>query len=229
MENFRLTKHAIDRLIERAPKVLDIWPYLKSWDRNKNPHNFRGAFYEILEKSSENKSLINDTGYMASHYWDKYGFDSEFKFFENQDFKIKFVFVKNRGELDFNLATVTPFHGVQKTNKWAKIQTKEEKEQTFVLRAYEQDKTFIEMGATVFEQSRSTKPSVPVETEIKLQLFKLVKEGKTNCIEKVSNALAIHKASLNNFDYEFRHYKFKDAKALEVISIGQEKNKPKFK
>lgn len=229
MKNFRLTKHAIDRLIERTPKVLDIWPYLKSWDRNKAPHNFIGAFREIMEKSSENKSIINDTGYMASYYWDKYGFDSEFKFFENQDFKIKFVFVRNKGEMDFNLATVTPFNGIQKINKWAQTQTKEEKQQDSVLRAYEQDNSFIKMGVAVFEQSRSNKPSVEVESEIKNQLFKLVKEGKTSCLEKISNALAIHKTSINNVDYEFRYYKFKDAKALEVISIGQEKNKPKFK
>lgn len=230
MEQFRLTKHAIDRLIERAPKVLEIWPYLKKWDRNKNPNNFSGAFYEILNKSSENRSIINNTGYIATNYWDKYGFDSEFRFFENQDFKVKLVFVKNRGDLDFVLATVAPFNGVQKINKWAQIQTKEQKNVDSLLRAYEQDSAFIQMGSTVFEQYRSTKPSVAVEAEVKHQLFKLVKEGKTHCLEKVSNALAIHKAVLDNINYEFRHYKFKDAKALEVISIGQEKtSKPKLK
>lgn len=155
MENFRLTKHAIDRLIERAPKVLEIWPYLKSWSRHKNPHDFRGAFHEILQKSSENKSLINDTGYMANYYWDKYGFDSEFKFFENQDFKIKFVFVKHRGELDFNLATVAPFNGIQKINKWANTLTKKEKLQNYLIRVNEQNSTFIQMGNNSFEQSRA--------------------------------------------------------------------------
>lgn len=229
MENFRLTKHAIDRLIERAPKVLDIWPYLKTWDRNKNPSNFIGAFHEILEKSSENKSIINNTGYMASHHWDKYGFDSEFKFFENQDFKVKLVFVKHRGEINFNLATVAPFYGIQKTNKWAKTQTKEEKQKHLVLREYEKNDSFIKMAISAFEISRTTKPSIFVETDVKEQLFKLTKEGRTSCLEKVSNALSVHKASINDVEYEFRHYKFKDAKAVEVISIVQEKRKLKFK
>ena len=229
MKNFRLTKHAIDRLIERAPQVVDIWPYLKTWDRNKAPHKFIAAFHEILEKSSENKSIINNTGYMASHYWEKYGFDNEFKFFENQDFKVKFVFVKKRGEIDFNLATVTPFNGIQKINKWAQTKTKEEKKKDSVLLAYEQDNSFIKMGVAFFEQSISNKPSVEVDYEIKNQLFKLAKEGKTFCLEKISNSLAVHKASINNIDYEFRYHKFKDAKALNVVSICKEKNKLKFK
>lgn len=228
MEHFNLTKHAVDRLIERAPKVLEIWPYLKSWDRSKNPHNFRGAFHEILDRSSENKSLINDTGYMATHYWDKYGFDSEFKFFESQDFKIKFVFVKNRSEKDFVLATVSPFTGIQKVNKWAQIKTKEEKMQRQILREFDSNNAFIQMGSTAYEQSKSTKSAVPVEAEIKQKLFKLAKNGKTSCLEKVSNALAVHKVTLDNFDYEFRYYKLKDAKALEVISISEEK-KQKFR
>lgn len=229
MENFLLTKHAIDRLIERAPKVLDIWPYLKTWDRNKNPSNFIGAFNEILKKSSENKSIINNTGYMASHHWDKYGFDSEFKFFENQDFGIKLVFVKNRGDINFNLATVAPFHGVQKINKWAKTQTKEEKQKHLALREYEENNSFIKMAIDAFEISRTTKPIIFVNSDVKEQLFKLTKEGRTSCLEKVSNALAVHKASINNLEYEFRYYKFKYAKDLEVISICQEKIKPKFK
>ena len=216
MDKFFLTKHAIDRLIERCPRVFVKWPYLEKWHRDKDPNAFKKAFEEILQTSSENKSLINDTGYMAKHYWDKYGFDSEFKFFESQEHRIKLVFVKDRSKPHFILATSAPFEGIQKINKWAKTQTKEQKQQDYVMRTVERNPQFMTMAHTSMSIARH---AIHVETHIKSLLFKMAKEGKTHCLNKLSNSAALHQAVLENEKYEFNYYKFKDAKALEVFSV----------
>lgn len=219
MEKYFITKHAVDRLIQRCPQAIKMWPKLNSWNGYSSPSIYKDVFEQIYQKSSENKSIINNTAFMVNKYWEKYGFDSEYRFFECQELRLQLVFVKSRNEKNFTLVTVAPFEGIQKINKWARTKTKEDKRNEEIISLYEAKGSFLEMGQTAFNYSQNI---INVSQHIKERLFKMAKDSKSRHISKISNSTACHEAEFDGKKYEFKFYKYKDARAIEVMSVKEE-------
>ena len=77
-QSFTLTRHAMDRLRERFPHVMDDVNFLQSpVERNRKMYDF------LLNSTVENR-VVNDTMFMQ-YVQEKYGYDKTLKFFANND------------------------------------------------------------------------------------------------------------------------------------------------
>lgn len=157
-------------------------------------------FKKILKESSENKSILNDTGYMAEYFWDKYGYDSEYQFFESDKYQTKLVFLKQRHQKSFTLVTVVPFRGKQKTNKWAKLATKEDKQKERILKKFETHQELIE---TLKTTPAATNPSVAVSADITQRLKRSVQMGEAQLQFKIDTLYSMWSTTLEQTVYQF--------------------------
>lgn len=103
-----LTFHAVERLQQRFVKITNQNEKIKNWNRAyREIDSVKPVFDQLISDSVENKTFINNTRYMT-HIYEKYGFDNEYKFLENQEHGILFVMKKPRGNNDFTLVTLMP-------------------------------------------------------------------------------------------------------------------------
>ena len=71
---FKITKHASDRLYERCPD------YARLIDTETIPAIKIRKTYEFVKPSHEENSFLNNTSFM-NYMWNKYGFENSYKFF----------------------------------------------------------------------------------------------------------------------------------------------------
>lgn len=218
-ESFRLTKHALDRLIERSARARQDFPILKQWENSsdkdkKDPTLYYEVIRKILKHSSENKSLINETGYMAEYFWDTYGFDSEYRFFEAEAYQVKLVFVKKRTSEHFTLVTVAPFFGKQKINKWAQMLSKEKKQTERTLQKFTEGQELIK---TLLPSPRTRADAIEVSDEVSRELMRQTQQGHAKKVEKLDEFYTKYQLSLNETVYEYWYASL--IEDLGVVSI----------
>ncbi len=86
--DFALTKHAMDRLMERNPDfALEV-------SQITQPALKKKAFYEYLAQAREEKAFLNNSTFMTM-IGEKYGFHNKYRMFSKDD--IVFVGVQNEG------------------------------------------------------------------------------------------------------------------------------------
>lgn len=85
---FTLTKHAIQRLRERFPRIA------KELDQHEQPAVKLHKTYQLLWDSSEERSFKNNSMHMKI-VQEKYGYDNDYRFFVNGD--VIFLGVINDG------------------------------------------------------------------------------------------------------------------------------------
>lgn len=93
LEKIFMTNHAIDRIFERFPRLVEE----KKLHRNAINMHFQhksriwtDLFVPMLESSTENRSYLNNTRIMMGFY-ERYGYDSIFRFFDNVEMRARFV------------------------------------------------------------------------------------------------------------------------------------------
>lgn len=93
LEKIFMTNHAIDRIFERFPRLVEE----KKLHRNAINMHFQhksriwtDLFVPMLESSTENRSYLNNTRVMMGFY-ERYGYDSIFRFFDNVEMRARFV------------------------------------------------------------------------------------------------------------------------------------------
>jgi len=71
---FKITKHASDRLYERCPD------YARLIDSTNIPAIKIKLTYEFVKPSHEENSFLNNSSFM-NYMWEKYGFENNYRFF----------------------------------------------------------------------------------------------------------------------------------------------------
>jgi hypothetical protein len=229
-----ITYHAIDRLKERFQSFYNKHEELKSWNKTDGFNKIKCLFDEWIFKSEENKSHLNNSVYMIKLY-DKYGYDTEYKFLEYLQENIVFVLAKNRSENHFRLVTLMPteFRPSIKNTKYNDKIKKEDKHNKFIMDWYDNlniskadimksEVKNIEKMPIVKQLIEST---LSCSKELELELSKLVQCSGTNVIEKISHTKTIHQCVVDNVIYEFIYAKKKsggNAIILQNISTFQE-------
>lgn len=122
---FKLTYHAIERLIERMVDSVKIFPELENFAKNHNSncHIKKNVFSIIIDNSQQNKSMINNTEFMINYY-ERYGYENRFLFLDSVKYGVRLVFSINDDEENV-LVTVVALKTILKT-MLPKKETKEE-------------------------------------------------------------------------------------------------------
>lgn len=93
LDNIYMSNHAINRFYERFNKLVSEKKIHRNAINMKFQHKSRiwtELFLPALENSTENRSLLNDTAKMI-YFYDRYGFDTRFKFLDNLELRSRFV------------------------------------------------------------------------------------------------------------------------------------------
>lgn len=139
--NYYITKHAVERLKERFEDLWESIPQFKNWNKWKDPNKFKSIFNEWIVKSKENRSYINNTSKMIEFY-EKYGYDTDYKFLECPDEKILFIFTKGRQMEKYALVTLVELgKRVIKKYEYKQREKKENKVTQRLLSKYEKEYT----------------------------------------------------------------------------------------
>ncbi len=126
MTNFIFTNHFIKRFRERIDPKEKIIAYNEQVSYHLQPKEVKEFFHQLLKNSDVNNSLLNDTAWLVQFY-EKYGFDAQFKFIDNEKYNMRCVTMK-RPDDKYSVVTVySPKKRILSHQK--KIMTKEDKEQ----------------------------------------------------------------------------------------------------
>lgn len=121
MIEYRLTFHAVERLVQRLDKAISLCPNLEFY-KEKDCSTYKKFFNSLIKDSSEDKSFINNTARMIEFY-EKYGYDFDYLFMPHKEYSIQFVLKKKRDEKQFLLVTVVPYQQKKSLIKKKKIRT----------------------------------------------------------------------------------------------------------
>ncbi len=105
---YNLTRHAVERLMERFPHIakkrnLD---YLLN-TKNVKIDQYFDIFNDLCKESTENKSILNNSIFMVTYY-EKYGWNVQFKFLEHPEHNLLMIFAKESWSQCYSLITVIP-------------------------------------------------------------------------------------------------------------------------
>lgn len=125
-----LTRHAHERLHERFPQVVSIYPELKTL----NTKISNRCVCDLIESCEDDKTVLNDTAKMV-HLYETYGYDNDYKFMVHPDYAIEFVLIKERKEHTYRVVTVFKSKKIKKTN-FKRVQPKSQKRETAMLDHY---------------------------------------------------------------------------------------------
>ncbi len=103
---YHLTKNAVQRLIERFPGSVKHRRYLLKFDK-RNFEEYNSLFNTLCSESTENKAIPNNSVFMTTYY-ERYGWNYQFKFLENYEHNLIMVFAKNSSSQCYTLVTVIP-------------------------------------------------------------------------------------------------------------------------
>ena len=208
MINYYLTVHAIERLQERFPHLI-TQPDLLKWKKGLPYEGFYSVFRQILKQSSEVKSILNNMAIMMPYY-EKYGYDSQYAFYEYAEQKLLMVFAKDSHEQkNFALVTVLPSHFrlAQKKHEYKKVKkVKEEREAMAFMQRYEEAR----------EQSLLVaQGNLAEDIDIKYKLIQSV-HNKT-ATRDIGNRY-LH--SINDLEYHFEYIERENDKHdFSIISV----------
>lgn len=228
-----ITYHAIERLKERFAVFYNKQPELKLWSKEKGTSCVKPLFDKWVSKSEENRSYLNNTMYMLKLY-EKYGYESEYKFLEYKEENILFIFTKNRSENHYRLVTLMPteFRPSVKNIKYNNKEKKADKHTKFIMDWYDnldiKNKAFVEKIPNIQPDCVSLECS----PELKKKLIELVCNNKTQILTKLSNTKSLHKVILDDLEYEFIYSKTtsgnKDICLKQLKEISEEQKNRKI-
>lgn len=223
MANFKyfLTYHSIERFQERFPEIARNFPQIKTWNRDKGVNVVKDFFDKLIESAEENKSYLNNTSYMITLY-EKYGYDTEYKFMEDLSNGILFVMAKERNEKNFRMVTLMPTEFRKKHSlsnvKYSGKEKKEDKKNKKILEMYEDFKktsySFENETLSVFERIDHLEKQEKFDILHKDSLIKIIKMIDEKNYYKTSNSLRTFMSE--NLKYEY--HKDKDMIVLKNIS-----------
>lgn len=210
MANFKyfLTYHSIERFQERFPEITKDFPKIKSWSRIKGVDSVKDFFDKLIEDAEENKAYLNNTSYMINLY-EKYGYDTEYKFMENINNGILFVMAKERNEKNFRMVTLMPTEFRKKHSlsniKYSDKEKKEDKKNKKILEMYEDFKkttySFENETLSVFERIESLENQERFNILHKDSLLSIIKAIDAKNYYKILNGSRIFMSK--NFKYEY--------------------------
>lgn len=230
MKNYNITLHALERLQERLENLEGHFSHIYQADfRKKRSLNyiiesFRPIFDEIISCSCENKSILNNTAYLIEYY-EKYGYDKIFTFYDCEKFNITLLFKKLPSEKFFSIVTVLPFKGIRK-KKYNKIPTKEIKKSKKIENWYLENQDIIKhyekMDNNLKNVNHKSEPCIIdkdgylIEDEnncLMNKLLYLLQNNKAERLEKISNTVKKYKTVLDNTCYTF----IKKDKTIQIL------------
>lgn len=160
MKKVFLTYHAVERIQERFPLFCDNFTVLKNWKKKASLDDLYPIFNELLAKSKENNSFLNNTTYMI-HLYETYGYDVEYKMMEIPNEAIVLVLAKKRSENHFRIVTIVPDRFIPKSistkysDKKKKSEIKIQKVLDFHYDYEDSIKTFIQQENLEFDDIKS--------------------------------------------------------------------------
>lgn len=104
-KNYIITYHSVERLIERCPAIVKKYKSLNSWNRTNGFENIRNDLIDLVNNSEEDKSYINNIKKMIFWY-EKYGYDKEYKILNNKELDLNLIFKKERKDANYVLVTI---------------------------------------------------------------------------------------------------------------------------
>ena len=72
---------------------------------HRNCPVWNDAFKPLLEDSSENKSLFNNTSYMI-YLYERYGYERRYMFLDNEEMRLRFVMIEREDGAGYVLVTI---------------------------------------------------------------------------------------------------------------------------
>ena len=230
MANFKyfLTYHSIERFQERFPEIARNFPQIKTWSRVKGVDSVKEFFDKLIERTQENKAYLNNTNYMINLY-EKYGYDTEYKFMENIDNGILFVMAKERNEKSFRMVTLMPTefrkkHSLSKI-KYSDKEKKEDKKNKKILEMYEDFKktsySFENESLSIFERIDDLEKQEKFDVLYKDSLLSIIKAIDEKKYYQVLDGKKIFMSQ--NLKYEY--IKEKDIFIVKKITELSEKER----
>lgn len=108
MNNVVITAHAVDRFLERFPRLANELRLRREDFSRYSARNCRmweEGFKPLLKESTENRSLFNNTAFMVGYY-ERYGYDQRFCIVDNERIRARFVLCQNPETEVFSVVTV---------------------------------------------------------------------------------------------------------------------------
>lgn len=209
---FKVTRHAIQRIIERYPDICKDFPEILEFKSNSIPRLFKPIFNELMKNCTENNSYLNNSARMVNMY-EKYGYESDLKYAEHEKYNLVFVLRKNRTEECFKIVTTMPKEYVPtvKNIKFNHVKRKdgfeiENMENLDVLYNFDTNEisNFIKNKE---QEEKSEMLTKQTSQHIKDQLFKAAENQKANFLEKISNTRMKYGFSVEGVVYEYEFNK----------------------
>lgn len=154
LDNIFMTKHAIDRIFERFPRLVEEKKLHRNAINMQFQHKSRiwtDLFVPMLENSTENRSYLNNTRVMMGFY-ERYGFESFFRFLDNVEMRARFVLRKSEKD-DWIIVTVIEmeYDRIRQNVKYNKPQNTLSSKKATV----EEDNDRVYLSPKVIEQNRA--------------------------------------------------------------------------
>lgn len=228
---YNLTYHAVERLQERFPHMCNYYPEMQNWTRKDGLSHLKSCFNDMLSYCEENKSYLNNTSYMVDFY-DKYGYDCEYKFMELKQENMLFLLVKQRSENNYTMVTLMPteYKPMAKNTKYKQHQTKKEKQNSDVQSWHEDVRNqhvVSSSGVSDFIKELEEKnKKEELKQFMNNELFFKLKKGAENetamFVKKISNTRALFSMTVDNCYYEFMYGQSTSNKTiLELTKVEQ--------
>lgn len=243
---FNITYHAVERLQQRFGVFCSKIPLLKNWKREQGLSQLKPLFNHLLDLSDENKSYLNNSGYMLTLY-EKYGYDNEYCFLEFKEENILFLLTKPRSSKDYLLVTLMPTE-YRPSVKNIKYSGKSEREILFNKFLMDWSKTKVVLNNPIkvpnikvtpkalikevpviikTKEVDLIKPSIVVDKETKLLHETLISSIKNNTamqIERFSKTKCMYCVLIGNNEYEFTYSKTSSGLKNVIIHNNREIN-----
>lgn len=102
-----VTKHAVERIVERFPAIAKDYPALSKPFNEDGSLKYKtiSGIRNLLLNSNENNSFLNNSMFMMKMY-EKHGYDTDFKFQVNPSYGMVFVLIKEANKKRFIMVTV---------------------------------------------------------------------------------------------------------------------------
>lgn len=199
---YYVTRHAMQRMKERFSDFYNTVPEMKTWYPEAGMSKAKKVFDILLSEGQENRSYLNNTVYMIGLY-ERYGYDTEYKFIEIKEAEMLLVFTKNTQSEQFALATIMPpgYHPDMKNTRDTGKPKKNTKYHQFLMN---------------WNEKYNAKPKKKVEEiveplalyqepaeDLKESFLKEIKQHKTQIVGEPSPGLTTHKTTIDEIEYVF--------------------------
>lgn len=217
-----LTYHAIERFQERFPEAIKDNNTVKNWKRPTDVNCIKHFFDDLLNESKENRSYFNNTKYMVNMY-ETYGYETEYKFFENLKLGVLFVIAKERNESHYRLVTVMPTEFKKKFAlnhiKYNEKEKKEEKHQKKLLEIYDH----FQQSTLTFENKNLSTIDRLTELEKQDNFTILYSQHLSEFLNDLTKLLQQKNKKGTILEFKSKHYSYTFIKPQDDIKLVEYK------